>query len=111
MGSLKTVLYEIWRLLLIFFMHVETLEVGLFLFLDFFMVLLMVFGFAFGLFGVIVIFFWGELRFVDFLWTGLSKIFVARSGWVFAVLFAFGVKVLGRIFVFEKEVFFAFVLV
>ena len=57
MGSLKTVLYEAWSVLLIFFMHVKTFEIGLFLSLDFFMILFMMFVFAFGFFCVVVVFF------------------------------------------------------
>ncbi len=41
----------------VFFVHVETLEVGLFLFLYLFMGLFLDFVFAFGLFAMVIIFF------------------------------------------------------
>lgn len=111
MRLLKAFLYNVRHVLLVLLVHVQTFKIALFLSLYFFIILLMIFSFAFGFFGVVVIFFRGKLGFGNFLMARLSKILVPWSRWVFAVLFAFGMRVLGRIFVFTKYVFFAFVLI
>ena len=61
-------------------MHVETLEVGLFLFLYLFMGLLLDFVFAFGLFAMVIIFFRGKFIFANFIGLGFGQILVGRSG-------------------------------
>ena len=61
-------------------MHIKTFEIRLFLFLDLFMSLLLDFCFAFGLFGMIIIFFGRKLIFGNFIGPGFGQVLVSRSG-------------------------------
>ena len=97
-------------MILILPVHIKTLKVRLFVFLNFFMGLLLKFSFVFCLFGVVIIFFRGELIFGNFIGSGLRNAFIARPGGIFAVLFTFGMRVLGRIFGFKEEIFVTLVL-
>lgn len=94
----------------VFFVHIKTLEIRLFLFLDLFMSLLLDFAFAFGLFGMIIIFFGRKLFFWDFIGPGIGQVLVGRSGGIFTVLFAFGVRIKRGVFGFEEEIFVALIL-
>jgi len=90
--------------------HIKTFEIRLFLFLDLFMSLLLDFCFAFGLFGMIIIFFGRMLIFGNFIGPGFGQVLVSRSGGIFTVLFAFGVGIKGGLFGFEEEIFVTLIL-
>jgi hypothetical protein len=107
---LETVLQDIRKMILILPVHIKTLKIRLFLFLNFFMGLLVKFSFVFCFFGMVIIFFRRELIFGNFIGSGLRNAFIAGPGGIFAVLFTFGMRVLTRIFRFKEEIFITLVL-